>query len=93
VHDFIHQHSLQDIFDKIIACSSDEPSKPDPAPYRRALLEMNLLPNEAIAIEDSEDGMASARGAGIVVIEFTEKGGWNKVRTEINLLKVERGFR
>ncbi|MBA3239461.1 MAG: HAD family phosphatase [Parachlamydiaceae bacterium] len=87
VHAFFEQYSLQNVFEKIIAYSSGEPSKPDPAPYKRALRELNVLPDEAIAIEDSENGITSARGAGIVVIEFSEQGGWNEVRAQINLMK------
>lgn len=84
VHSFLQERSLQDLFHQIIATAPSEPSKPHSAPYRRALKELNVLPEEAIAIEDSQQGIASATGAGIYVIEFSElDGGWSKVRAEV----------
>ncbi|HET9130948.1 MAG TPA: HAD family phosphatase [Terriglobia bacterium] len=42
--------------------------KPDPEPYRLAVEKTGFRPDECIAIEDSERGLASARGAGIPCI-------------------------
>ncbi|CAM5336307.1 HAD family hydrolase [Streptomyces fumanus] len=40
-------------------------SKPDPAVYRHALAELGVAPREALAVEDSATGAASAVAAGI----------------------------
>ena len=43
-------------------------SKPDPAVYLAALKGENVTASDAVAIEDSQSGVRSARGAGIPVI-------------------------
>jgi HAD superfamily hydrolase (TIGR01509 family) len=43
-------------------------SKPDPAVYQLALRTLGLRPDQAIAVEDAEAGVASAVGAGIAVV-------------------------
>lgn len=42
--------------------------KPDPEIYRLALTRLGLAPGEALAIEDSDIGLASARAAGLAVL-------------------------
>ena len=44
--------------------------KPSPALYREALELLGVAANEAIAIEDSPNGIASARAAGIFCVGF-----------------------
>lgn len=43
-------------------------TKPEPDPYLRGADRLGLLPEECIAVEDSEPGVASARAAGMRVI-------------------------
>jgi HAD superfamily hydrolase (TIGR01509 family) len=45
--------------------------KPDPEVYLRALRQLSVEPSEALAIEDSEPGLRSARAAGLVTIVVT----------------------
>lgn len=45
--------------------------KPDPEVYRRALTEIGLAPEEALAVEDSALGLRSALGAGLATIVVT----------------------
>lgn len=52
-------------------------SKPDPAIYRLALQKLSLSPQEALALEDSPNGITAARGAGILTFPFRES--WNAV--------------
>ena len=59
---------LADAFEVIVAKEDFPTSKPDPEPYLLALSRLNVLPNEAVAIEDSASGVASAVGAGIRTI-------------------------
>jgi len=42
--------------------------KPDPGVYIQAAKELSLNPNECVAIEDSESGIASATQAGMFTI-------------------------
>jgi HAD superfamily hydrolase (TIGR01509 family) len=50
----------------VVVCAEDVPRvKPDPALYQRALVRLGLRPEEAIALEDSPNGITAARAAGI----------------------------
>ena len=68
---------LQDFFDEVVLAEDVEAVKPDPAPYRAALERMGVVPEEALAFEDSFSGIASAVGAGIptVGIASTQEPG------------------
>ena len=46
--------------------------KPDPEAYARALGQLNLPTSEVLAIEDSPQGLAAARGAGLEVVITTD---------------------
>ena len=47
-------------------CGEDVPrKKPDPAGYRLALTQLGLEPSAALALEDSPQGLAASRGAGL----------------------------
>ncbi|MBI3720918.1 MAG: HAD-IA family hydrolase, partial [Fimbriimonas ginsengisoli] len=59
---------LLDRFERIICGFEGLPSKPDPALYKAALDQMNLKADEAIALEDSPNGIAAATEAGIYTI-------------------------
>lgn len=49
-----------------VVCAEDAPvKKPDPQAYRLALQQLGAAPDEAFAIEDSPNGLAAARAAGI----------------------------
>lgn len=52
-------------------CYEDtEAHKPDPAPYRLAILKLGVQPKECLAIEDSVSGVSAATAAGAHVIGF-----------------------
>jgi HAD superfamily hydrolase (TIGR01509 family) len=59
---------LKEFFDEVVLSDEVGPVKPDPAPYRAALDRLNVLPEEALAFEDSTSGIASAVGAGIPTV-------------------------
>jgi beta-phosphoglucomutase-like phosphatase (HAD superfamily) len=42
--------------------------KPDPGPYLAVLNALNVLPSEAMAFEDSPNGIAAAQAAGILCV-------------------------
>lgn len=56
-------HSLR--FDLILAGGIVPRKKPDPAIYRLALDRLGLSQEEVLAVEDSRNGLLSARGAGL----------------------------
>ena len=50
----------------VAICGEDvSRKKPDPEAYRLALIKLGLRPEQALAIEDSPNGLMAARGAGI----------------------------
>ncbi len=66
---------LTDCFSETVTADDVEHSKPDPASYRLCVQllatrfpEAGIAPEHCVAIEDTPDGMASARGAGIAVM-------------------------
>jgi beta-phosphoglucomutase-like phosphatase (HAD superfamily) len=53
----------------VVVCGEDvERKKPDPEVYVRAVAAQGLNPQQALAIEDSPDGAASASAAGVPVV-------------------------
>lgn len=65
-------------FDFVLTNRDYAHTKPHPAPYLAALARCGLAPEQCIAIEDSERGLAAARAAGlrcIVVPRGLTRGG------------------
>ncbi|MBQ8825435.1 MAG: HAD family phosphatase [Ruminococcus sp.] len=59
---------LFDMFDKIIGGDMVKNSKPSPEIYLTACKELNVLPEESYAVEDSYNGIRSASAAGMHAI-------------------------
>jgi HAD superfamily hydrolase (TIGR01509 family) len=70
--DYVRAHLKRlELFDyfHVTKCFEDtEFHKPDPEPYLAVLQAMNVSPCEAIAFEDSPNGVAAARAAGIFCV-------------------------
>lgn len=66
--ELLKDHGLDTAFDCAVTSEDVTHSKPDPQIYRKALEKMNLRPEEAVVIEDSENGILSGVGAGIRVV-------------------------
>ena len=70
--DYVRGHLRRlELFDyfHVTKCFEDtELHKPDPEPYLAVLDAMNVAPGEAIAFEDSPNGVAAARAAGIFCV-------------------------
>jgi HAD superfamily hydrolase (TIGR01509 family) len=60
--------ALAGCFDAEISADDVREEKPSPEPYRAALARLALEPGDAVIIEDSESGVASALAAGVRVI-------------------------
>ena len=52
-------------FDTVVCSGTSLPSKPDPAVYSAALDRLGVRPEAAIAFEDSPNGIAAAKAAGM----------------------------
>jgi HAD superfamily hydrolase (TIGR01509 family) len=55
-------------FDAVVCGNEVRHGKPDPEPYAKAVALLGARPADCVAIEDSPTGIASARGAGCVVV-------------------------
>ena len=60
--------SLRDAFDVVVAADDVDEPKPAPDLFLEACRRLGARPNDAVAVEDSPTGVASARAAGLFVI-------------------------
>jgi HAD superfamily hydrolase (TIGR01509 family) len=64
----LSQTGLGALFDAAVSADDVSEEKPSPEPYLKALSELGLEPGQAVVVEDSESGVASAKAAGVAVI-------------------------
>src|SRR4029079_9441194 len=73
----LDREQLTSFFSAIVAAGDTPASKPDPAPYARAVQLLaaarhdDLPPADCVAIEDSHWGLLSAKAAGLTTIGIT----------------------
>jgi HAD superfamily hydrolase (TIGR01509 family) len=72
-HQFLAVNELEDVFDILVCVKPGERGKPDPALYLRALKESALQACEVVAVEDSVNGIKSARAADCQVLWLTSE--------------------
>ncbi|MBT5916299.1 MAG: HAD family phosphatase [Opitutae bacterium] len=65
---FLAGGRLQNLFGSIVTSDDVPKTKPDPATYAKAVVGIGLKPGDCLAIEDSPNGVASAKGAGLRVL-------------------------
>jgi HAD superfamily hydrolase (TIGR01509 family) len=69
-----------DWFSLLATADEVEDKKPSPAVYRYALRRLGLAPEECLALEDSENGLVAATGAGIATLitvnDYTRGGDY-----------------
>lgn len=68
VEGHLQRLGLLERFEGCVCGHEGLPSKPSPDLYKRALLNMELLPEEVLAVEDSPNGIAAATGAGLYTL-------------------------
>jgi HAD superfamily hydrolase (TIGR01509 family) len=63
---------LLDAFDAVVTADQVAHGKPAPDVYLEACRRLGVAPSEAIALEDSESGIASAKAAGMTVVAIPQ---------------------
>ena len=86
---YLKQVGLYQYFDKIISAKMVERGKPFPDIYLKACEELEVEPHEAIALEDSHNGIKSASSAGCVTIMVMDLDGPNEETMELTYRVVE----
>jgi beta-phosphoglucomutase-like phosphatase (HAD superfamily) len=59
---------LADRFEAVLSAEDEEHGKPDPAVYRSAARALGVAPERCLAVEDSINGVRSAKAAGMVCV-------------------------
>ena len=65
---------LADRFEAVLSAEDEERGKPDPAVYLSAARELGVLPERCLAVEDSINGVRSAKAAGMVCVAVPVSG-------------------
>lgn len=68
VHGHLARLELLDYFHTTKCFEDTSAHKPDPTPYLAVLEELAVAPHEAVAFEDSPNGITSAKAAGIFTV-------------------------
>jgi beta-phosphoglucomutase-like phosphatase (HAD superfamily) len=68
VTDHLDRLGLLDRFSAISTSEDGVPAKPEPEVYRRALAAIGVDPSDAVAFEDSPNGVAAAKAAGLFCV-------------------------
>lgn len=71
IHEILSLSGLREAFEVIVGADDCLSGKPAPEPYLKAAAGLGLDPESAVAIEDSQWGLESARGAGLRTIAVT----------------------
>jgi HAD superfamily hydrolase (TIGR01509 family) len=64
----LKKHNISELFNYFVFGDDVKQTKPDPEAYQLALSKSGLSPNEVLAFEDSDSGVAAAMAAGLNVI-------------------------
>ena len=67
----VQRFELSKYFDRIITGDDVKKGKPDPEPYLKAAKELGVRPEECVVVEDSINGVKSAKAAGMKCIGIT----------------------
>ena len=75
LNEYLEKYKISHFFERVFISAVLRMKKPDPAIYRHALKEMNILPRESLFIDDKEENIAVAQNLGMRGIMFgdTEK--------------------
>lgn len=85
----LNKLKLKGTFEVVHSGEFEERGKPDPAIYLSTLQKLNVSTNNAIAIEDSYNGLLSAKSAGLKTVALPEKSVWRESKFDIADLKLK----
>jgi HAD superfamily hydrolase (TIGR01509 family) len=68
VIEHLERYAIGDAFDAIVCRDDVTRTKPDPELYRRAIERLGVTASEALALEDSANGIAAAKAAGLYCV-------------------------
>lgn len=77
---------LADLFDIVVSGEDEQHGKPHPAVYLSAARGLEVAPERCLAVEDSINGVRSAKAAGMVCVAVTAVGGDHDVFAEADLV-------
>ena len=63
---------LNELVDIMLFDGEEGVSKPDVRTYQRALMQLNILPNEAVFVDDKESNIETAKNLGMFVVHFKD---------------------
>lgn len=89
INTVIKKLNLEDSFEIIHSGEFEEFGKPDPAIYLSTLKKMDLIADEAFAIEDSYNGLLSAKAANLKTVVIPEECVWHENKYDIANLKIK----
>lgn len=84
----LNPFNIIDQFDIIVTAEDVSKGKPDPEIYQVALKKLGVKPGEAVAIEDSSNGLSAALGAGLKVLMVTHGKEIEKRKYDQNVVLV-----
>lgn len=61
---------FEEVFDAVYTGDLELPRKPSPEPYLNACRKLGVVPEDCLAVEDSQSGITAALEAGIQVVQF-----------------------
>jgi beta-phosphoglucomutase len=74
------KYQLRPWFDAIVTSEDTTRYKPDPEPYLKAMTLLNTTASDTLAVEDSPNGIRSAKSAGCTVVAITTTFEANELR-------------
>jgi len=89
INTVIKKLNLEDSFEVIHSGEFEEKGKPHPAIYLSTLKKLDLIADEAFAIEDSYNGLLSAKAANLKTVVMPEESVWHESKYDMADLKIK----
>lgn len=84
VHRELKNTGLFDFFELLVCGDMVKNSKPDPEIYETAVAKLGLMPSECVAIEDSLNGLISAKKAGLTTVMVPDRVAPNSDTSKVS---------
>ena len=84
--DLLGRYGLAGGFAAVLGAEDVERGKPHPEPYERACAAIGVAPGEALVLEDSEAGVASAKAAGAFAVAVPHEHSHGQTYDEADLV-------